>query len=64
MSQRMQTILSTLQSGPTSAQTLASLLDAPQASIRRDVIKLRNEGYRIDDARDNNGLYRLTVAAQ
>ena len=62
MSNRQQTILSTLQSGPASAQTLASLLDAPQASIRRDVIRLRTLGYRIDDARDFDGLYRLVGA--
>lgn len=61
MSDRQRQILNTLQSGPASAQTLATNLNAPQASIRRDVIRLRQQGFRIDDARDYDGLYRLTI---
>ncbi len=57
--QRFDTILSTLRNGPTSAAALATILQAPQASVRRAIGTLREEGHVIDDARDNNGQYRL-----
>lgn len=60
-STRRDTILSTLRNGPASAQTLASILDAPQASVRRTVALLRDMGHTINDARDNNGMYRLVA---
>lgn len=58
---RRQTILTTLQNGPASAQTLATILNAPQASVRRAIALLRDMGHTINDARDNNGLYRLVA---
>lgn len=56
---RATVILDTLRSGPASAYTLATILNAPQASVRRTIQGLRDMGHNINDARDNNGLYRL-----
>jgi len=33
----------------------------PFASVRRNIQELRRAGYNINDARDNNGLYRLVA---
>ena len=54
---RLDTILSTLQSGSATVWTLASMLDCPEASIRRDVQALRREGHNIAFAL--NGEYYL-----
>ena len=54
---RLDTILSTLQSGSATVYTLASLLDCPEASIRRDIQKLRAESHNIAFAL--NGEYYL-----
>lgn len=62
-SNRANTILATLQSGPATAYTLASILDAPEASVRRTIQGLRDIGHNISDARDTQGQYRLTVTA-
>lgn len=59
MSSRQTTILHQLQSGAASAQTLAAVVYAPVASVRRDIQALRRLGWNINDARDNNGAYRL-----
>lgn len=56
---RTDRIVEILRSGPASAWSIATVLNAPQASVRRDVQTLRRIGYRIDDARDYDGLYRL-----
>lgn len=61
-SDRKNSILAILQSGPASVYSLASRLDAPDASVRRLVQVLRQEGHNILDARDNNGQYRLIVS--
>lgn len=61
MNARQTTILRTLQSGPATAYTLAGIIDAPTASVRRDIQVLRSMGHNINDARDNNGLYRLVA---
>lgn len=58
---RYQRIIDILTSGPASASAIASQLNAPEASIRRTVQELRQRGWRIDDARDFNGQYRLLV---
>jgi biotin operon repressor len=58
---RKYAILAILRSGPVSVYSLASRLDAPEASIRRSIQELRADGYGITDARDNIGLYRLDV---
>ncbi len=63
MSRRQAVILGHLQSGPYSVYTLADILGAPDASVRRDIQALRRLGHNINDARDNNGLYRLVNAA-
>lgn len=63
MSHRQATILRELQSGAASAYTLAGIVNAPDASVRRDIQALRRAGWNINDARDNNGLYRLAPAA-
>lgn len=60
-SNRSSRILDILTSGPASASAIASQLNAPEASIRRTVQELRQRGWRIDDARDFNGQYRLLV---
>ena len=54
---RLDMILNTLMSGSATVYTLASLLDCPEASIRRDVQKLRSEGHNIAFAL--NGEYYL-----
>ncbi len=63
MSNRQSVILNKLQSGSGSASAadLALWLNAPVASIRRDIQTLRRLGHNINDARDNDGLYRLAV---
>ena len=60
-SQRIDVILRTLRLGPMAAADLATLLGAPTPSIRRSISVLRNRGYIIDDARDNNWTYRLVA---
>lgn len=59
MSNRQRIILDILQDGPATAFSLAQNLGAPIASVRRDVIHLRQQGWFINDARDYNGMYRL-----
>ncbi len=59
MSARQLAILSELQVGPISSFGLSLRVGAPTASVRRDIQSLRRLGHRIDDARDNNGQYRL-----
>ena len=49
---RLDTILSTLQSGSATVYTLAGLLDCPEASVRRDIQALRREGHNITFALD------------
>lgn len=63
VSDRKDRIIYELESGPISAYELATILDCPAASVRRTVQALRAEGFVINDARDNNGLYRLVRAA-
>lgn len=60
--QRRLDILTVLKSGPITAYALALYLNAPQASVRRTIRTLRRHGHLINDARDNNGLYRLVQA--
>lgn len=59
MSNRQSAILTLLQNGPSTGYSLADAINAPDASVRRDIQALRRAGYNINDARDNNGLYRL-----
>ena len=54
---RLDAILNTLMSSSATVYTLASLIDCPEASIRRDVQKLRSEGHNIAFAL--NGEYYL-----
>lgn len=61
LSTRQTTILNNLQSGPYTAYSLANLVNAPEASVRRDIQALRAAGHNIADARDNQGLYRLVA---
>jgi biotin operon repressor len=44
---RLDTILSILTSGSATVYTLASMLDCPEASIRRSIQQLRAEGHNI-----------------
>lgn len=62
MSDRQRTILNLLQDGPITSYSLAARLNAPTASVRRDIRSLRQQGWNINDARDNDGLYRLAPA--
>ena len=62
MSDRQERILQILTSGPASSFYIANQLDAPLASVRRDIQSLRKLGHRIDDARDFAGVYRLVAA--
>lgn len=57
---RRQTILDALRTAPTSAATLARLTNAPQASVRRVVGDLRDQGHAISNAYDTQGRYALT----
>lgn len=59
ISTRQSSILNILQTGPATVYTLGNSIGAPYASVRRDIQSLRRAGYNINDARDNNGLYRL-----
>jgi len=63
MNTRQQTILNALQTGPQSIRSLADSIApwVPFASVRRNIQELRRAGYNINDARDNNGLYRLVA---
>lgn len=61
MSNRKNEILDILKTGPASARTIGYTLNAPAASIRRTIQELRHD-FTINDARDNNGLYRLVQA--
>lgn len=62
MSDRQIRILQELQLGPVSQFSLASRLNAPTDSVRRDVAALRKAGHAITDARHSGGVYRLTAA--
>lgn len=62
MSDRQRQILNILQTGATSVYGIADRLGAPTPSVRRDIRSLRLQGHLINDARDNNGLYRLVQA--
>ena len=55
-------LLNDLRFGPASAATLADRTGYAVSSVRRDIQAIRRAGHRIDDARDNNGLYRLVTA--
>ena len=54
---RLDVIISTLQSGQATSYTLAGLLDCPQASVRRDIQKLRREGYIISEPEPGREYY-------
>lgn len=56
-----QDILTHLRSGAASSFTLANLTGYAVSSIRREIQVLRTLGHTINDARDNNGLYRLVT---
>ena len=70
MTARQTVILNALKTGPISSVQLADAVDAveggfvPTASIRRDIQAIRRAGFLVDDARDNDGLYRLHNAVQ
>lgn len=61
LSNRQRLILNQLQTGNATSSTLAYAIGdiVPTASVRRDIQALRRAGYIINDARDNNGAYRL-----
>jgi len=59
-SDRKDDILSYLQDGPITSYSLASRLDAPEASIRRLIQRLRAEGHTI--VSKGAGLYALVKA--
>ena len=61
MSHRQERILYYLGQGDQTVHTLASILDAPEASIRRDVQVLRRNGHNIAFAL--NGEYRYAPPA-
>ncbi len=61
MSNRQSTILHTLQDGPVTAWGLGLVTGAPTASVRRDIQVLRKLGHNINDARDNDGRYRIVA---
>lgn len=63
MSPRQEDILNLIRTGPISIHGLADRVYAPGPSIRRDIQALRRLGHNINDARDNNGLYRLVPAS-
>lgn len=52
-------LLRELQSGPASAATLAQRTGYAVSSVRRDIQAIRRSGVNVNDARDNNGLYRI-----
>lgn len=54
-------LLAILQSGPASARQLADQTGYAPSSVRRDIQVLRRYGILINDARDNNGLYRISA---
>lgn len=62
MNARKRAILNAIERGPQNAATLATLSGAPQASVRRLVQSLRNEGHDISYAFvEEGGLYRYTA---
>lgn len=53
-------IIYELEDGPVSGYELATILDCPQASVRRTIQTLRNEGHAISYPPYTGGLYHLT----
>ena len=63
MNARKRTILNAIERGPQTAATLATLTGAPQASVRRLVQSLRDEGHAISFAwPEEGGVYQMHYA--
>jgi predicted DNA-binding transcriptional regulator YafY len=59
LSIQQQEILHILQNGPATSFSLAAQTGYSPNSVRRDIQAIRRSGVNINDARDNNGLYRI-----
>lgn len=59
LNERQRTIVGILRDGSATTQTMAQTLDAPEASVRRNIQELRREGYHISSWQ---GLWALEQA--